>query len=556
MGAEGPEQPKSIAEESNRWAEKTKVDELPKKYTSAGIEYKPLYTPVDTQDVSYLDDLSFPGEYPYTRGSYPLMYRQRPPITRQYAGFGTPEETNERFKYLFDQGGTGLNIALDLPTQMGYDSDDPEFQAEVGRVGVAIDSLEDMEILFKDLPLDKINAAFTINAMAPMFLAMYKALADKQGVPGDKLSGNVQNDNLKEYLSRGAFVFPVKPMMKMTADVFEWCSKEIPRFSPISVCGYHIREAGCNAAEEMAFAFLIGVAYIEYARERGLDVDSFAPRISFNLGNTMNFFEEICKFRAGRRLWARIMKERFGAQNPRSLQLRFIGASMGGTYSWTQPDNNIVRGTLEALGALLGGTNACGMHTKDEGHTIPTPETQRTALRTFQLLVYESDVCNVVDPLAGSYLIESMTNEMEAKIREVMADIESRGGIIENIENGYIYSLLAKEAYEEAVKIQKGEKVKIGENLFAIEEEEPSIQFHEVDPAWIERKSQSVKELRDRRDSKAIDTSLENLRQAIESGQNIMPPLVEAAKSYATLGEMSTVFKQAFSTFNEPVNIF
>ena len=556
MSKEGNEELKSIIEETRRWEEKVKADEIPKKYTSTGIEYKPLYTPADIESLDYLKDLGFPGEYPYIRGIYPLMYRKQPPITRQYAGFGTPEETNERFKYLFAQGNTGLNIALDLPTQMGYDSDEPEYRDEVGRVGVAIDSLEDMEILFKDLPLDKINAAFTINAMAPIFLAMYKALADKQGVPGEKLSGNVQNDNLKEYISRGAFVFPVKPMMRMTADVFEWCAKEMPRFSPISVCGYHIRESGCNAAEEIAFAFLIAIAYIEHALERGLNIDSFAPRISFNLGNTMNFFEEIAKFRAARRLWAKIMRERFGAENPRSLQLRFIGASMGGTYSWTQPDNNIVRGAIETLAAFLGGTNACGVHTKDEGYTIPTPETQRTALRTFQIIAYESDVTNVIDPLAGSYFVESLTNAMEEKIKEVMDDIESRGGIIENIENGYIQSLLAKEAYEEAVKIQKGEKIKIGENMFKLEDEQPSIKFHEVDPRWVEKKIEGLKRLRARRDNAAVKKSLENLRRAIDSGENIMPPLVEAAKSYATLGEMSSVFKEAFGTFKDPVNIF
>ena len=547
---------KRLQEEIEHWAQKAELDKLPKKYTSAGIEYKPLYTPADVESLDYLRDIGLPGEYPYTRGIYPLMYRTRPPITRQYAGFGTPEETNERFKYLFAQGGTGLNIALDLPTQMGYDSDEPEYRDEVGRVGVAIDSLEDMEILFKDLPLDKVNAAFTVNATAPIILAMYKALAEKQGVPGEKLSGNIQNDNLKEYISRGAFVFPVKPMMKMTADVLEWCSKEMPRFSPISVCGYHIRESGCNAAEEMAFAFLIAIAYIEYALERGLDVDSFAPRISFNLGNTMNFFEEIAKFRAGRRLWARIMKERFGAKKPRSLQLRFIGASMGGTYSWAEPDNNIVRGAIETLAAFLGGTNACGVHTKDEGYTIPTPETQRTALRTFQIIAYESDVTNVVDPLAGSYFVENMTNAMEEKIKEVMADIERRGGIIECIENGYIQSLLAREAYEEAIKLQTGERVKIGENLFRTEEEEPSVKFHEVDPRWVDEKIESLRRLRARRDQKAVERALENLRQVVESGQNIMPPLVEAAKAYVTLGEMASVFKAAFGVFKDPVAIF
>ena len=556
MNIENSDKLKSIAEQCGIWAEKSNAGQIPKRYTSAGIEYKPLYTPLDVQDVDYLRDIGFPGEYPYTRGIYPLMYKKQLPITRQYCGFGTPDETNERFKYLFLQGNTGLNIALDLPTQMGYDSDNEEYIDEVGRVGVAIDSLEDMKALFKDLPLEKINAAFTVNATAPMILAMYKALADIEGIPGDKLSGNIQNDNLKEYVSRGAFVFPVKPMMRMTTDIFEWCSKEMPRFSPISVCGYHIRESGCNAAEEIAFAFLIAMAYIEYALKRGLDIDSFAPRIGFNLGNTMDFFEEIAKFRAARRLWANIMRERFGAKAPRSLQFRFIGASMGGTYSWTQPDNNIVRGAIECLAAMLGGTSAVGMQTKDEGYTIPTPETQRTALRTFQIIAYESDITNTVDPLAGSYLVESMTNSMEEKIKEVMADIESRGGIIENIENGYIQSILAKASYEEIVKIQTGEKIKVGENLFSMENEKPSIKFHEVDPEWVAKKIKSLEELQAGRDKESVNRALENLESAIGSGQNIMPLIVEAAKAYVTLGEMTSVFKKAFGVFNEPINIF
>jgi methylmalonyl-CoA mutase N-terminal domain/subunit len=556
MNIKNSDKLKSIAERSRIWAENSMADAIPKSYTSSGIEYKPLYTPLDVQDVDYLRDIGFPGEYPYTRGIYPLMYKRQMPITRQYCGFGTPDETNERFNYLFLQGNTGLNIALDLPTQMGYDSDNEEYIDEVGRVGVAIDSLEDMKALFKGLPLDRINAAFTVNATAPMILAMYKALADIEGIPGDKLSGNIQNDNLKEYVSRGAFVFPVKPMMKVTADIFEWCSKETPRFSPISVCGYHIRESGCSAVEEIAFAFLIAMAYIEYALKRGLDIDSFAPRIGFNLGNTMNFFEEIAKFRAARRLWATIMRDRFKAKAPRSLQFRFIGASMGGTYSWTQPDNNIVRGAIECLAAMLGGTSAVGMHTKDEGYTIPTPETQRTALRTFQIIAYESDITNTVDPLAGSYLVESMTNSIEEEIKKVMADIESRGGIIQNIENGYIQSILAKASYQEIVEIQTGEKIKVGENLFSTEDEKPSIKFHEVDPEWVAKKIKSLEELRARRDKESVNRALENLESAIGSGQNIMPLLVEAAKAYVTLGEMTSVFKKTFGVFNEPVNIF
>jgi methylmalonyl-CoA mutase N-terminal domain/subunit len=545
-----------ISQGYEEWARKNKVEELPKRWTSSGIEYKPLYTPLDVQDIDYLRDVGFPGEYPYTRGAYPLMHRGRLWITRQYAGFGTPQETNQRFKWLYAEGNTGLNIAFDLVTQMGYDSDEPEFRDEVGRVGVAIDSMEDMETMFEGLPLDKINAAFTINAVAPIILAMYQALAEKQGVPPEKLQGTIQNDNLKEYIGRGAFVYPVKATMRMTADLFEHCSKVMPKYIPVSVCGYHIRESGCNAVQEIGLAFLIATAYIQHAVDRGLEVDSFAPRLSFNFATYMNFFEEIAKYRAARRLWARIMRERFGAKDPRSWKLLYIGGSAGGTYSWTQPDNNIIRGTIESLAAIIGGCNASATHTKDEGHTIPTEETMRTALRTQQIIAYETDVPHVVDPMAGSYFIENLTNSMERAIEEFMADIEARGGIVQAIEEGHIQRLLTRQAHDEAQRIQKGEKVVVGENLFAIDGEVPSIKFHYTDPRWVEEQIERLRSLRARRDNQALQKALDKVRRAAQGTDNIMPPLIEAAKAYATLGEMAGVLREVYGEFREPVNVF
>lgn len=556
MDQRNDEELQQIAKAYEDWARKNKVGELPKRYTSSGIEYKPLYTPVDVQDVDYLRDVGFPGEYPYTSGAYPLMHRGRLWITRQYSGFGTPQETNQRFKWLYSEGNTGLNIAFDLVSQMGYDSDEPEFMDEVGRVGVAINSIEDMEAMFEGLPLDKINAAFTINAVAPIILAMYQALAEEQGIPPDKLQGTIQNDNLKEYIGRGAFIYPVKATMRMTADLFEHCSKVMPKYIPVSICGYHIRESGCNAVQEIGLAFLIATAYVQHAVDRGLDVDSFAPRLSFNLATYMNFFEEIAKYRAARRVWARIMRERFGAKDPRSWKLLFIGGSAGGTYSWTQPDNNIIRGTIESLAGIIGGCNASATHTKDEGHTIPTEETIRTALRTQQIIAHETDVPNVADPLAGSYFIESLTNSMEVAIGDFMADIEARGGIVRAIEEGYIQRLLTRQAHEEARRIQKGEKVVVGENLFAIDGEEPSIRFHYTDPHWVEEQIERLRALRARRDDRAVQESLAKVRQAAQGTDNLMPSLVESCKARATLGEMAGTLREVYGEFQEPVNVF
>ena len=556
MDQRNEEDLQQITRAYEEWAKKNKIEGLPKRYTSSGIEYKPLYTPLDVQDVDYLRDVGLPGEYPYTSGAYPLMHRGKLWTTRQYSGFGTPQETNQRFKWLYAEGNTGLNIAFDLVTQMGYDSDEPEFRDEVGRVGVAIDSIEDMETMFEGLPLDKINAAFTINAVAPIILAMYQALAEEQGVPPEKLQGTIQNDNLKEYIGRGAFIYPVKATMRMTADLFEHCSRVMPKYIPVSICGYHIRESGCNAVQEIGLAFLIGTAYIQHAIDRGLDVDSFAPRLSFNLATYMNFFEEIAKYRAARRLWARIMRERFGAKDPRSWKLLFIGGSAGGTYSWTQPDNNIVRGTIEVLAGIIGGCNASATHTKDEGHTIPTEETIRTALRTQQIIAYETDIPNVVDPLSGSYFIESLTNSMETAIGDFMAEIEARGGIVQAIEEGYIQRLLTRQAHEEARRIQKGEKVVVGENLFAIDGEEPSISFHYTDPHWVGNQIERLQALRARRDGRAVRRSLDGVREAAQGVDNLMPPLIEACKARATLGEMAGVLREVYGEFREPVNVF
>lgn len=545
-----------IARRQREWEEKNKANSLQKKYSSTGIEIKPLYTPADLPDLDYLRDIGFPGDYPMVRGAHPLGYRSKLWITRQYAGFGTAAESNQRFKYLAAQGNTGLNIAFDLVTQMGLDSDDPEIEDEVGRVGVAIDSLEDMEILFDGIPLDKVSTAFTINATAPIIIAMYYVTAEKQGVTPDKLSGTVQNDNLKEYFSRGAFIFPVRPTMRMTADLFEFCSKVMPKYIPVSVCGYHIRESGATSVQEIAFAFLNAIAYIENALSRGLDIDSFAPRLSFNFATLMGFFEEIAKYRAARRIWARILRDRFGAKDPKSWRLLYIAGSTGGSFTRRQPDCNIIRGAIETLASIISGAQASATHTKDEGHTIPTPEAQIIALRTQQLIAYETDVPNTIDPLAGSYFIESLTNEMEKQIEATMAEVEANGGMIKAIEEGWIQRLLVRQAYEDKRKVESGERPLIGENMFVMEEEKETVALHYADPSWVREQIARVKALRERRDNARVKETLDALRRTAQGTDNIMYPLIDAVRAYATLGEMTGVLKEVFGEFKEPVNIF
>ena len=545
-----------IARAQQEWEEKNKASRIEKKYTSTGIGIKPLYTPADVPDLDYLRDIGFPGDYPMVRGGHPLGYRTKLWVTRQYAGFGTAAESNQRFKYLAKEGNTGLNIAFDLVTQMGLDSDNPEIEDEVGRVGVAIDSLEDMEVLFDGIPLDKVSTAFTINATAPIIIAMYYVTAEKQGVSPDKLGGTVQNDNLKEYFSRGAFIFPVQPTMRMTADLFEFCSKVIPKYIPVSVCGYHIRESGATSVQEIAFAFLNAIAYIENALSRGLDIDSFAPRLSFNFATLMGFFEEIAKYRAARRIWARILRDRFGAKDPKSWRMLYIGGSTGGSFTRRQPDCNVIRGAIETLASIISGAQASATHTKDEGHTIPTPEAQIIALRTQQLIAYETDVPNTIDPLAGSYFVESLTNEMEKQIEATMAEVEANGGIIKAIEEGWVQRLLMRQAYEDRRKVELGERPLIGENMFVMEEEKETVALHYADPKWVQEQIRRVRALKERRDNARVKETLDALGRAARGKGNIMYPLIDAVRAYATLGEMTAVLKEVFGEFKEPVNIF
>ncbi|MDA8235007.1 MAG: methylmalonyl-CoA mutase family protein [Clostridia bacterium] len=543
-----------LAAQFAEW-EKANVDgKVEPATTASGIPVKPLYTPLDLNG-DYSGKLGMPGEYPYTRGVYPLMYQSKLWTMRQYSGYATAKESNERYKLLFEQGVTGLSVAFDLPTQMGYDSDDSEIEEEVGRVGVAIDTLADMELLFEGIPLDKISTSFTINAITPIILAMYVAVGEKQGVSPEKLTGTTQNDILKEYFARGAFIFPPVPALKMIGDTYEYCSTKVPKFVPVSVCGYHIRETGSNAVQEIAYAFLNAMVYIDNALERGLDIDKFAPRISFNLSSNMDFFEEVAKFRAARRVWARILKERYGAKDPRSWKFLFFAGTAGSTLTAQQPDNNIIRGTLETLALVLGGCQSLTVNTKDEGHTIPTAEAMLTALRTQQIIAYESGITNTVDPLAGSYYVESLTDVLEEKIVAQMDEIEVRGGMVKSIEDGYIQRSILKEAMKIARDIDSGRRIVIGVNRFQVEEEQP-VHLHTWESDKVRDQQERLAKVKNSRNQADVNRTLDVLRQAALAGENIMEPILEAVKAYATVGEMTKVLKEVYGTFREPRDVF
>ena len=462
--------------------------------TDSGIPIKRLYTPEDLEGWDYLNELGFPGEYPYTRGVQPTMYRGRLWTMRQYAGFGTAQETNERFRFLLEQGQTGLSVAFDLPTQIGYDSDHQLAEGEVGRVGVAIDSLEDMEVVFDGIPLDKVSTSMTINAPAAILLAMYQAVGEKQGVEPSKLKGTVQNDILKEYVARGTYIFPPEPSMRLVTDIFEYCSKTIPSWNTISISGYHIREAGSTAVQEVAFTLANGIAYVQAAIDKGLDVDEFAGRLSFFFNSHVNFFEEIAKFRAARRLWARIMKERFKAKNPRSHRLRFHTQTAGSSLTAQQPDNNIIRTTLQALAAVLGGTQSLHTNSRDEALALPTEESVRIALRTQQIIAYESGVADTIDPLAGSYFIEKLTDEIEARAMEYIEKIDDMGGAVKAIENGFMQREIQESAYRYQKAVESKQKMVVGVNCFQVEEEQPK-NLLRVNPAIAEAQKERLREL-------------------------------------------------------------
>ncbi|MDK2855575.1 MAG: methylmalonyl-CoA mutase, N-terminal domain [Bacillota bacterium] len=522
--------------------------------TLSGMPLERLYTPLDIADLDYERDLGFPGQYPYTRGVQPTMYRGRLWTMRQYAGFGTAEESNERYKYLLEQGQTGLSVAFDLPTQIGYDSDHPLAQGEVGKVGVAIDSLADMETLFAGIPLDKVSTSMTINAPAAVLLAMYIAVAEKQGVPSHKLSGTIQNDILKEYAARGTYIFPPKPSMRLITDIFAYCSKHLPEWNTISISGYHIREAGCTAVQEVAFTLANGIAYVEAAIRAGLNVDSFAPRLSFFFNAQMDLLEEVAKFRAARRLWARIMKERFGAQDPRSMMLRFHTQTAGCALTAQQPDNNIIRVTIQALAAVLGGTQSLHTNSRDEALSLPTEESVRIALRTQQIIAYESGVTNTIDPLAGSYVIESLTNRIEREAQEYLEKIDKLGGAVAAIEQGFIQREIQESAYAYQKAVESGERIVVGVNKFQVENERlPEI--HKVDPEVERRQCAKLRELRANRDNGKVKQVLAELKEAAKGDENLMPYILECVRAYATLGEICGVLREVFGEY-QPAVIF
>jgi len=513
-----------------------------------GHEVDRLYTPEDISDLDYEEDLGFPGQEPYTRGVYPTGYRGRLWTMRQYAGMGTATETNERFNYLLDQGQTGLSMAFDLPTQMGYDSDHAMAAGEVGKTGVAIDSLDDMETVFDGIPLDEVSTSMTINAPGSVLLAMYIAVGDKQGVDREELRGTIQNDVLKEYIARNTFIYPPEPSMRLITDIFEFCAAETPKFNTISISGYHIREAGSTAAQEIAFTLGDGIEYVEAAIEAGLDVDEFAPQLSFFFASYNNIFEEVAKFRAARRLWAKIMDERFDAQNPKSKQLKFHTQTAGSTLTAQQIENNVVRVSYQALAAVLGGTQSLHTNGKDEAIGLPTEQSVRTALRTQQILAHESGAADTIDPLAGSYYVESLTDELEAEARELIEEVDERGGMRRSIEEQWVQRQIQDVAFERQREQEEGERIIVGVNEYQVEEEGEQ-DIEEVDEAVEQAQQDNVATVREERDEEAVEAKLDALRQAAEGDENVMPYIIDAVKVYATTGEVCNVLRDVFGEY-------
>ena len=523
-------------------------------FATSSTETRRLYTPLDVLDTDYLRDLGFPGEYPYTRGVQPTMYRGRLWSIRQYAGFGTAEETNERFKFLLSQGQTGLSVAFDLPTQLGYDSDDPLAEAEVGQVGVAIDSLRDMEVAFEGIPLDRVSTSMTINAPAAVLVAMYIAVGDQQGVPRGDLMGTAQNDVLKEYVARGTYIFPPRPSLRLAADLMSFCAREAPKFNSISISGYHIRDAGSTAAQEIAFSFANAIAYLEAAQERGVDIDDIAPRISWIFNTHNNFFEEIAKYRALRRMWARLMRERFGARDPRSWMLRTHSQTGGSTLQAQQPEVNIVRAAIQALAAVIGGVQSLALSCYDEALALPTEDAQRIAVRTQQVIAHETGVTDTVDPMAGSYYVEWLTNELEKKAREIMDRIEDMGGAVAAIESGYMQTEIQEAAVRYQQEIERGERVIVGVNKFTEGGDQPPTIFR-VNTEVRDQQVRKLQQLRRERDQAAVDASLRRLREAAQGTENLMPPILDAVKAYATLGEICGVLREVFGDYRAPTAV-
>jgi len=523
----------------------------------SGIKVKPHYGPKDLEEVGfdYEKDLGEPGEYPFTRSIHPQGYRTREWTTRQYTGFGTPKETNERFKLMISQGQTGLNVAFDLPTQMGLDSDDPLAEGEVGRVGMAVDTLRDFEIAFEGIALDRIGTGLTINAVASIMLAMYQAVAEKFGYPPEVISATPQNDILKEMIGRGMWIFPVEPSVKLIGDTIEYSMKVMPRTNPVSVCGYHIRESGATPAQEIAYAFQIANTYIEEVVRRGYHVDQFARGITFNFNIFGNLWEQVAKFRAARKLWAKLLKEKWGAKERRTMFLRGLFGGGGSGLTKEQPIINVVRGAYYALAAALGGAQTTALCSYDEAYTIPTPYSALISLRTLQLLMDEVGLRDTVDPLAGSYFIETLTKQMESKILEEMAEIDRIGGMKRAVETGYVQRKVAQQAYEWQKGLERGEYIKIGVNKYTDPGplgEEGEVELHKYDPRTAEEQIKALKEVKRTRDNREVLKRLKDLEAAARQGKNVMPYLVEAVKAYATVGEMTKVFKEVFGEFQEP----
>lgn len=520
--------------------------------TPSNKEIKRIYTPLDFDQKSYLEKIGFPGEFPYTRGIQPTMYRGKLWTMRQYAGFGTAKESNERYKFLLSQGTTGLSVAFDLPTQIGYDSDDPHSEGEVGRVGVAIDTLADMEILFEGIPLDKVSTSMTINAPASILLAMYIVMAEKNGIPRERLSGTVQNDILKEYIARGTYIFPPKPSMKLVTDLFEFCSKEVPKWNTISISGYHIREAGSTAAQEIGFTLANAIAYVQAAIDAGLEVNQFAKRISFFFNSHNDLFEEVAKFRAARRLWAKIMKERFKAKDPKSMMLRFHTQTAGSSLTAQQPDNNIVRTTIQALAAVLGGTQSLHTNAKDEALALPTELSAQIALRTQQIIAYESGVINTIDPLAGSYFIEKLTDELEQEAEDYIKKIDELGGAPSAIEMGYIQKEIQKSAYQYQKDIEAGNRVIVGVNKF-VTQEETQQEILRIDPTIEKNQIEFLRKVKSERSEKQVQEKLKSLKEAAQSNRNLMPYIIDAVSVYASIGEICNTLRDVFGEYRDSV---
>jgi len=536
------------------WYEKQKTcKERDSKFTTvSGLPIKVLYTPEDVADMDYARDIGYPGEFPYVRGVYTNMYRGRLWTMRQFSGFGTPKDTNKRYKYLLKHGQTGLSVAFDFPTLYGRDSEDPFSHGEVGKCGVAIDSLRDMEILFSGIPLDRISTSMTINPPAAMLLAMYIAVGEKQGLPARILTGTIQNDMLKEYQAQKTWIYPPEPSLRIITDILAYCSENVPKWNTISISGYHIREAGSTAVQELAFTLKNGFTYVEHGIDAGLSIDKFTPRLSFFFNAHMDFFEEIAKYRAARRIWARMMREKYNAQDPRSYLMRFHTQTAGCTLTAQQPENNIMRTAYQALSAVLGGTQSLHTNSMDETYALPTEKAVKIALRTQQLLAYETGVPNTIDPLAGSYYVETLTNELEKGAHEYFEKIDKLGGVIKAIDKGFFQKEISRSAYEYQKALEKREKFHVGVNVFE-EEGKPDIEILKI-PSEVEKSQvKQLRKIKKDRNNRKVKEQLGLLRKAARNGENLMPRILDCVRAYATLGEMCNTLKEEFGVYHEPI---